>query len=80
MDSVSATGNVTADDEAGGLIGRADYSPILNSQASGRVASMRQEVGGLVGRHAYGSIVNSQASGDVSTEASDYAGGLTGTF
>ena len=71
-----ATGDVSAGDNAGGLVGIA-FGNISNSYATGDVsaASNASDAGGLVGLMS-GSISNSYATGDVS--AGDETGGLVG--
>lgn len=71
-----ATGNITADREAGALVGRSRYTATINkSYATGDVEGSSY-VGGLVGVNA-GKMKNTYASGDV-TNSSNPAGGVVG--
>ncbi|MDE4907709.1 PEGA domain-containing protein [Methanogenium marinum] len=69
-----ATGNVTAVDYAGGLVGQNSGGTITNCYATGN-ATAGNNAGGLVGYN-NGSITNCYATG--SATADRYAGGLVG--
>lgn len=70
-----ATGNVTGEDTAGGLVGVNKYGTISNSYATGDVTGLR-DIGGLVGKQlrSSSSITGSYAGGSVS--ARDDMGGF----
>ncbi|MSW38089.1 MAG: hypothetical protein F2839_00345, partial [Actinobacteria bacterium] len=88
ISNVHSAVDVTADTEAGGLLGYADYengqgTSIINSSASGDVTANGNEtwsdIGGLVGYADYQTnIVNSHATGDVNTVSSNQADGVGG--
>ena len=80
-----ATGDVSASDYAGGLVGRSSGS-ISNSYATGMsllLLLINSYAGGLAGYMDSSSISNSYATGDVSASSSSashnaYSGGLVG--
>lgn len=86
LTNVSASGNVTGNVSAGGLLGSGSAT-IRNATASGNVTLLINtgpsgQAGGLVGSLVGGSVTNSSATGNVTTTAapgkSAYLGGLVG--
>ena len=81
-----ATGAVTADLGAGGLVGIVDgsaASTVSDSYATGAVSLAAGGVGipragGLVGRVTFGKVINSRATGDVSTAGTVASGSDVG--
>ncbi|MGD9807161.1 MAG: GLUG motif-containing protein [Deferribacterales bacterium] len=75
-----STADVTSGgaDQAGGLVGYAQFIDISNSYATGDVKGGTY-TGGLVGSAALSSITNSYATGDVDSSG-NYVGGLVGVI
>lgn len=72
-----ASGNVSGDDNVGGLVGYSYRGQINNSYSSGNVSG-DDNIGGLVG-HVYGTTINnSYSSGDVT--GNHKVGGLVGFY
>lgn len=72
-------GNVSGDEEVGGLIGQ-NYLGTVSNSYSAAIVDGKLYVGGLVGRHGLGNINNSYSSGVVMGRDESGYSGKTGEF